>query len=108
MKELELIGNLTKDTEVKKVKVGDAEKTVCRMSLAVNERGGDGVTYIDVECWDKLAENCSKYLSKGKKVYVSADIKNNNYEKDGVKHYGYKFIAREVEFLSPQDNTVKM
>lgn len=100
MKKLFLTGNLTKDVEVKKVKVKDEEVSVATLSLAVNEVGAEEVTFLDVEVWRGQADNCAKFLSKGSTVSVIADIKNKNYEKDGIKIYTYKFTAEEVQFVS--------
>ena len=40
---------------------------------------------IDVETWGKQAENCAKYLEKGKRVLIEGKIKMNSWEKDGKK-----------------------
>ena len=63
-----LDGNLTSDPESKKI---NSSTTVTTFSIAINhytkgeENEGD-VSFIDVETWDKLADNCSEFLKKGK------------------------------------------
>jgi single-strand DNA-binding protein len=101
MKRLAIIGNLTADIELEKVK----DKSIAKITIAVNngkdKEGKDrDATFIPVTVWDKLAENLAKYNKKGSKLYIEADIENNNYEKDGVKHFGFRFTAREIEYLS--------
>ena len=97
------IGNLTRDPELRSTQNG---KSVCNFAIAVNEpyKKPDGSDmdpdYFEVEVWGKVAENCSKYLNKGSRVLIEGKLKNNNYEKDGVKIYRMKIIAQSVEFLT--------
>ena len=93
-----LSGNLTKDVEVRYTQSG---KATARMSIAINQGYGDKKTtdYFNLVAWEKTAELCGKYLSKGSKILVEGRLKNNNYEKDGVKHYGVDVIVTNLEFL---------
>ena len=101
MKKAIITGNLTKDVELRMVGKDDAKKYVATLSIACNEIAADKeTTYFEVEVWGKQAEACAKHLSKGAGVSLIAEIATNNYEKDGKKHYGYKFIGEEVQFLS--------
>ena len=100
MKKLEIIGNLTQDVKLEQVK----GKSIAHITIAVNNgRDKEGkereATFITLTVWEKMAENLAKYNKKGSKLYIQADIENNNYEKDGVKHYGFRFTAREIEYL---------
>jgi hypothetical protein len=61
------LGNLTKDPDCKTTKSG---KPVCNFSIAINNKINDSVTFVDVETWNKSAENCSRFLSKGRKVLI--------------------------------------
>ena len=98
-----LIGNVTKDPELKTTPSG---VSVCAFSIAVNRpyKGADGnreVDFFNIITWRGLAENCAKYLTKGKKAAVSGEIQNRSYEdKDGNKRYVTEIIASDVEFLS--------
>ena len=83
-------------------------------TVAVND--ADSVDYYRVSVWNKLGENCNKYLSKGKKVYVSGKLKARTYEVNGKSYLTLDVTAFDVEFLSPksqaqnatvQDGTVK-
>ena len=98
MNKVILVGNLTKEPEVRKSQSG---KSVARMSIAVNQGYGEKqkTDFFNLVAWDKTADLCEKYLNKGSKILVEGRIKNNNYEKDGVKHYGVDVIVETVEFM---------
>lgn len=103
-----LIGNVTKDPELKTTPSG---VSVCAFSIAVNRphKGADGnreVDFFNIITWRGLAENCAKYLTKGKKAAVSGEIQNRSYEdKDGNKRFITEIVAQDVEFLSHSDTS---
>lgn len=107
MNKVILIGNLTKDPESQTTSNGT---TVCRFTLAVQRRfsNADGekeVDFLNIVTWRTLAENCIKYLTKGKKVAVSGPIQTRSYEaNDGTKKHITEIMADEVEFLSSSTN----
>ena len=97
-------GNLGKDPEVRYTQAG---KAVASFSVACTERWTtngekkESVEWVNVVVWDKLAENCSQYLSKGSKVLVEGKLKTRSYDdKSGVKRYVTEIQAHSVEFLS--------
>lgn len=106
MNQFNFVGNLTKDVELRKVKVGQEEKSVGVLSIAMDNSNlkGKDPTYVDVSVWGKKAESCSQYLKKGCCVRISGHVRNNNYEKEGKKVYSYAFEADEVEFLTGAAN----
>lgn len=110
MNKVFLIGNLTRDPELRTTQSGIA---CCQFSIAVNRRfkSADGVQevdYINVVTWRQLAESSSKYLAKGKKVAVVGSIQTRTYEgKDGNKRHVTEVIASEVEFLTPKGAEAK-
>lgn len=99
------IGRLTKDPEINTTQNG---KAVCKFTLAVNrpykdESGDNQADFLPIIVWDKLADNCCRYLSKGKQCAVTGRIQTRSYEaQDGSKRYVTEIIANEVEFLSPK------
>lgn len=103
MNKVFLIGNLTKDPEMRSTQSGVA---VCNFSLAVNRRfkkenGEQETDFLNVVAWRQLAELCSKYLAKGRKVAVAGSIQTRTYEaKDGSKRTAWDIVAEEVEFLT--------
>ena len=104
MNKVMLIGNLTRDPELNQTSSGIA---YCKMSIAVsrafaNADGEKQADFFNIVTWRGLAENCNKFLSKGKKIAVSGRIEIRSYEQDGVKKYATDIVAEDVEFLSPK------
>jgi single-strand DNA-binding protein len=109
MNKVILIGNLTRDPELRQTANGVA---VCSFSIAVNRRfkgtDGNAVTdYFNIVTWRTTAENCGKFLTKGKKVAVSGELQNRQYESDGAKRTVTEIVADEVQFLSTSDSGSK-
>lgn len=102
MNSVELVGNLTKDPELRYTKDNIA---VASFNIAIN-RMNDGVDFIPIKVFNKQAENCKKYLSKGSKVAIEGSIRTGSYEKeDGTKIYTTEIMANRVHFLSSSANT---
>ena len=93
------VGNLTRDPELKKT---TNEISVCTFTIACNRRHDRNTAdYLTIVTWRGLAENCARYLSKGRRVAVSGEIQTRTYEdKNGVKRTVWEIVADEVEFLS--------
>ena len=103
------IGNLTRDPEYSTTPNGTA---VCKMSIAVNRNftnanGERETDYFNVVAWRTLADNCAKYLEKGKKIAVVGSLQTRSYESNGEKKYVTEIMADEIEFLTPTDNGAK-
>ena len=107
MNKLILIGNLTADPQLRTTQAGDA---VCSFTIAVNRRknaqaGQPEADFFRVNVWRQQGENCARYLSKGKKVYVSGPVQCRTYTgQDGQTRASMEVTANEVEFLSPAGN----
>ena len=103
MNKVYLIGNLTRDPEIRATSSGIP---VCNFSIAVNRRfadanGNRGVDYFNIVAWRQLAELCGRYLAKGRKVAIVGSIQTRTYEaQDGSRRSAFDVIADEVEFLS--------
>ena len=95
MNKIECIGRLTGEPEVRYTK---DQKKVVSFTLASNNR--EEATYIKITTFGSTADIIEKHSHKGDLILIDGIIKNNNYEKDGVKHYEYEFIGNKVEFLS--------
>jgi single-strand DNA-binding protein len=99
-----LMGNLTRDPEVKYTPKGTA---VCDLGLAINDsyKAQDGtiketVTFVDVEVWGRTAENCKQYLTKGRPVFVEGQLKLDQWESpQGEKKSKMRVRADRVQFL---------
>lgn len=73
---------------------------VNRKRRAENQPDAD---FFRVAAWDKLGENCQKYLAKGRKVYVSGTASVRAYQaQDGTPRASIDIYAGEIEFLSPK------
>lgn len=94
-----IIGNLTKGPEKKVTPNG---VSVTSFTVAVSRRGNKEVAdFLPVVTWRALADNCAKYLAKGRKVAVVGEIQTRSYTaSDGSKRYVTEINADEVEFLS--------
>lgn len=105
MNKVILIGNLTKDPEVRTTNNGTYVTT---FSIAVNRKykaqdGSQITDFFDIVAWRQLAELCGKYLEKGRKVGIVGELQTRSYEsKDGTKRYVTEIVASEVEFLTPK------
>lgn len=106
-----LIGRLTRDPDLRYTQSGIA---TCNFTLAVNrsfanQQGERDADFIPVVTWRNLAENCNKYLRKGRLVAVSGRIQTRTYEdNNGQRRYVTEVVADEVQFLEWGDkqNTV--
>jgi len=97
MNKVILIGNLTKDPEIRNTTTG---KKVASFALAVNE-GKDKVQYFNCSAWEKLADVLEAYIKKGTKVAISGSLQNRSWDKpDGTKAYATDIVVRELDILS--------
>ena len=100
-----LIGNLGSDPEVRYTQGGAA---VANFNIATNEKWTnkqgepqERTEWHKIVVWGRVAENCGKYLSKGRQVYVEGSIQTREWDdKDGNKRYTTEVNARTVQFLS--------
>ena len=103
MNRVVLIGSLARDPEGYCTKNG---VSCCRFTVAVSRRhtAADGqrqADFISVVAWRTTADNCLRYLSKGRKVAIDGRIETRQYDdQDGQRHYVTEVVAEAVEFLS--------
>lgn len=99
-----LIGNLTKDPELRTLP--NSGTSVANFTVAVsrrfaNQQGEREVDFLPVVVWRAQAENCAKYLRKGSQVAVFGSIQTRSYEaQDKTRRYVTEIVADEVKFLS--------
>ncbi|HMK42938.1 MAG TPA: single-stranded DNA-binding protein [Dissulfurispiraceae bacterium] len=102
-----LIGNLTKDPEVRYTPGGTPVATV---SIAVNSRYRSGdenkeeTLFIDCVVWGKQAETCGQYLSKGRSVLVEGRLRERRWEYEGQKKSKMEVVTNNLRFLSKKDS----
>lgn len=104
-----IIGNLVRDPELRSTQSGIQ---VCTFTVAVNRRkqnaeaGKPEADFFRVTTWRQLAENCNRYLAKGRKVAVVGGVSLNTYTtNDGQQRASLEVQADEVQFLSPREDT---
>lgn len=103
-----IIGNLTRDPELRTAHTSDGDVYVCNFTIAVNRRqrsqdGQQEADFFRVTTWRGLAENCSKYLAKGRKAAVTGPVSVSTYiGNDGVTRANLEITADDVEFLTPK------
>jgi len=99
-----LVGRLGKDPEVKYTPSG---APVAKFSLATDEvfkdRSGEQqrrTEWHNIVAWNKLAEICGEYLTKGKLVYIEGSIRSRQWEDQaGNKRTAYDIVARDMRML---------
>jgi single-strand DNA-binding protein len=100
-----LIGNLTRDPEVRYTTSGIA---VARFGIAVNRYtskaagssdAGNDVDFINIVAWRKLAEICKNYLKKGQPVAIEGSLQIRKYEKDGQQKVFAEVVAENMQML---------
>lgn len=95
MNTVTLIGTLTRDPETK----GEGETKVCRMRVAESNGLSDRPLFIDVAAFGRQAENCQRYLAKGRNVAIAGHLRFREWETDGRKRSEHSINAARVDFL---------
>jgi single-strand DNA-binding protein len=101
-----IVGRLTKDPELTYTQSGTA---VCRFSIAVNRSSSSSrdnqegnANFFNVVAWNKTAEICGEYLSKGRQVAIDGRLQQRRWEgTDGVKRNTVDIVATNVQFFGP-------
>ncbi len=114
MNKVILMGRLTRDPDVR---YGGSNNTcVANIDIAVDRRfkrdGQPDADFFRCTGFGKTGEFVEKYLRKGTKIVIDGEVQNDNYEKNGVKHYGTRIMINTVEFAEskkaaedkPKDN----
>ncbi|WP_103108515.1 single-stranded DNA-binding protein [Brevibacillus reuszeri] len=102
MNKVILIGNLTKDPDLRYTPNGVA---VCTFTVAVNrprrnQQGEQETDFINIVAWQKLADNCASYLRKGRQAAIEGRMQTRSYDnKEGKRVYVTEVVAENVEFL---------
>jgi len=104
-----IVGNLGRDPELRKT---DSGQSVCNFSVATNERWLDKdknkqerTEWHRIVTWAKIAENCAKYLKKGRPVYIEGRLQTREFEdKKGNKRTTTEVVAQVVQFLGSRQD----
>lgn len=107
MNKVILIGNLTKDPELRYTPNGVA---VATFTVAVNrprtnQAGEREADFINIVAWQKLADLCASYLRKGRQAAIEGRIQTRSYDnKEGKRVYVTEVVAENVQFLGGRGN----
>lgn len=100
-----LMGNLTRDVELRAIPSG---QQVAKFGLAINRvwTGQDGekreeATFVDCEAWGKTGENLAKYLSKGRPVFIEGRLRLDQWEdkESGQKRSKINVVVESFQFI---------
>jgi len=104
-----IIGNLTRDPELKTIPSGTAVTT---FSLATNrvwkDKDGnkqEGTDYHNIVIFGRQAENVAQYLKKGSSALIEGRLTTRSWESEGVKKYRTEIIADRVQFGPKRDGS---
>ena len=102
MNKVMLVGGLTRDPELRRLPSG---KPLATFVVATNEfRGGGGgerTEYHNVIAWDRLAEICGQFLSKGQLVDIEGRLQTRQWDDDaGIRHWKTEVVSAGLEMLS--------
>lgn len=101
MNKVMLVGRLTRDPELRSLPSG---KPLAQFVVATNEyrgNGGERTEYHNVIAWDRLAEICGQFLSKGQLVDIEGRLQTRQWDDDaGLRHWKTEVVANGLEMLS--------
>lgn len=108
MNQVQLIGRLTRDVELRYI--AGSGQAVANFSLAIDrdylDKDGKRATdFIDIQAWGKSAENCANYIGKGSLVAVRGSIRVDIYQnQQGENRRSFRINADRVQFLNSRKN----
>ena len=99
-----LVGNLGKDPELRQTQSGTS---VGNFSMATSEKYNDrdgnkveNTQWHNIVVWNKLADICAQYLTKGKQVYIEGKLQTRSWDdRDGNKRYTTEVVASNLVML---------
>jgi single-strand DNA-binding protein len=101
-----LIGNLTRDPELRYTPQGSA---ICELGLAVNRQyttndgvKKDEVCFVDITAWGRQAETCNRFVKKGSQIFVEGRLKLDSWQdkETGKNRSKLNVVAERIQFLS--------
>jgi single-strand DNA-binding protein len=99
------IGRLGRDVELR---VTPAGESIANFSIACDwkTKKSEGVEWVNISAFGKLAELCGQYIGKGSQVFVKGRLQTDKYEdKSGVTKYSTKIAADTIQFLGKAKET---
>ena len=108
MNKFTAMGRLINDPDLKTFTKNDKEFQVCKFTMALQRPGkvAEGEKpqsdFVKFTAFNGAAKTISEYCQKGTALLVEGPFRNDNYEKDGVKHYDYHIEVTNFEFMEPR------
>jgi single-strand DNA-binding protein len=110
LNKVQIIGRLGRDPEMRYTPQGTP---VTNFSVATGgkwtDRNGnerDDTEWFRIEAWNRLAETCNQYLSKGKEVYIEGRLKTRRYtDRDGIERTSVEVVANDMVMLGGKGDT---
>lgn len=102
-----LTGRLTADPDLRKTQSGIScvrFTVACNRKIPDKNTGERKADFINCVAWRSTAEFIHRYFKKGSSIAIEGTMQNNNYEKDGVKHFSYIVVAESVEFTGSKSS----
>jgi single-strand DNA-binding protein len=96
MNSVNLVGNLATDVELREL---DPERKVASFLLAIDRPGNADADFVVIAAWNKQAEACQRFLTKGKRVAVDGRLRSRSWEEEGKRRSAIEVVANRVEFL---------
>lgn len=99
MNKVILIGNITRDLELRKT---NSNKSVLEFNIAINEGYGTNkrTEYVNCTAWENKAEVIYQYFKKGSKIFIEGRLRTDSYEFEGIKRYKTYILVDNIEFMS--------
>jgi single-strand DNA-binding protein len=92
------VGHLVSDPALQNTSSG---KSICKMRMCISDTNSKNKCFIDVESWEKTADTCAKYLTKGREVFVEGELCTSTWTgKDGSQQSKNYIKAARVKFMS--------
>ena len=101
MNKVILLGNMTKDPELKYT---STNKPVVTFSLAINREFGEGTDFFTLQAWSNTAEFISKYFRKGSRLAIVGRLQNRTWQdNEGKNHNVTEIIVESVDFAEKKE-----
>ena len=102
---VELIGNLTRDPELRYTPNGAAVVTfgiATNRTYVTDGERKEEVDFHRLVAWNKLAELCNQLLKKGNRVFISGRLQTRTWEQDGQQKYITEIVVEDMILLTPK------
>jgi single-strand DNA-binding protein len=99
-----LIGNLATDVELREL---GEDRRVASFVLAIDRPGREEADFVRIAAWNKQAELCARFLSKGRRVALDGRLRSHSWEDEGKRRSAVEVVANRVQFLSAPDKSAE-